>query len=173
MQNHVTTTRFCSRCKNDLPLEAFGNHNYCRACFKAYKADWNRKKKSQRGDSPTPQKPASKRNSQRLTDEQKAQRKDERRDAYYRERYGVGLVDIIYLDAKQEGLCACCGEPQQVEGKPLYVSYDAERSLIRGLICGHCATIIRARDILASTPDRWLQTETFLRISESPSISQD
>jgi hypothetical protein len=38
-----STTRRCSRCKNDLPHSAFGSHNYCRACYREYLDNWKSK----------------------------------------------------------------------------------------------------------------------------------
>jgi hypothetical protein len=42
-----STTRRCSRCKNDLPIESFGSHNYCRACYREYLDNWRSKNPAQ------------------------------------------------------------------------------------------------------------------------------
>jgi hypothetical protein len=50
VQTQSTTsndTRRCSRCKNTLPTEAFGSHNYCRACYREYLDNWHAKNTKQ------------------------------------------------------------------------------------------------------------------------------
>jgi hypothetical protein len=42
-----STTRRCSRCRNDLPHTAFGSHNYCRACYREYLDNWRSKNPAQ------------------------------------------------------------------------------------------------------------------------------
>jgi len=67
---------------------------------------------------------------------QSLSKKDARRDAAYRAKYGISLVDYDAMLSDQDGRCAICGE--EPGAKPLAVDHDHQTNEIRGLLCQDC-----------------------------------
>lgn len=104
-------TKWCPRCKQLLPLDAFGRNRsardglvgYCKPCHKA-------KTRATR---------------QRLYGGS--------REYHLRRRYGIGEADFVAMLEQQGGLCAAC----RVD-KPVHVDHDHKTGLVRGLLCYLC-----------------------------------
>lgn len=61
---------------------------------------------------------------------------------YYRKtslrgKYGMSMDDYAALDARQNGVCAICGQPPNGKGA-LHVDHDHATGAIRGLLCFTC-----------------------------------
>jgi hypothetical protein len=57
--------------------------------------------------------------------------------------YGLTLDEYDALVARQNGLCAICGEPPiKGRGRRLVVDHDHQSGRIRGLLCGACNVAI-------------------------------
>lgn len=127
-------TKECTRCKRDLPKTEFhrvkskksGLRSICRTCVS--EMDLNR--------------------SQEAKDKENAQRRAiywslKDRKNYLKTRYGLTIEAYDALHAKQNGLCAICGNPEsqlsnQGTRKRLAVDHDHLTGQVRGLLCTHC-----------------------------------
>ena len=63
---------------------------------------------------------------------------DDKHDGILRRNYGITLEDYNSMYAKQNGLCAICLKPDEVEGRRLAVDHDHETGQVRALLCGNC-----------------------------------
>lgn len=63
---------------------------------------------------------------------------DDRHDGILRRNYGITLDEYNSMYAKQNGLCAICLKPDEVEGRRLAVDHDHETGQVRALLCGNC-----------------------------------
>lgn len=62
------------------------------------------------------------------------------RGAYLHYKYGVSLAEMDELYVAQNGLCAICGRP--MPKKDACIDHDHETDVIRGLVHGHCNSVI-------------------------------
>jgi hypothetical protein len=158
-----STTRHCSRCNNDLPLEAFGSHNYCRACYREYQNSW--KAKHAKPSKPRPQKPKiSTAERERI----KAAKQRERRDEYLRDAYGLTLLQFETQAEAQGHVCAVCGQPEtNVRSPNLKVDYDHETETLIGLLCLRCHGNVKALRYFNADPKLQLQANIYINSHES------
>lgn len=60
-------------------------------------------------------------------------------DNKLRHLYGITVEQFREMEARQDGLCAICGQPnQQAKTTRLVVDHDHETGVVRGLLCGAC-----------------------------------
>lgn len=60
------------------------------------------------------------------------------RSSYLARKYNLSIADYNFSFASQEGCCKICGIHQSELKTRLFVDYDAERGLIRSLLCVRC-----------------------------------
>lgn len=53
-------------------------------------------------------------------------------------QYGLTIEEYDKLYDEQNGVCACCGEPQTLGCRFLSVDHDHETGRVRGLLCTNC-----------------------------------
>ena len=117
--------KICSTCKEELPLEIFGDDkctadrltSRCRPCMAKYARD-------RRSDPITG-----------IKIREDKLRKD-------LSKYGITLEQFNHMNALQLGLCAICMKPEKrkVRGKVhrLCVDHCHETGVVRGLLCSEC-----------------------------------
>jgi hypothetical protein len=160
-----STTRHCSRCKNDLPLEAFGSHNYCRACYREYQNKW--KSKNAKPSKPRPQKPSiTPAERERI----KAAKQRERREEYLHDSYGLTLLQYEAQATAQGYVCAVCGQPETYAKSPnLKVDYDHETETLIGLLCLRCLGNVKTIRCFNANPKLQLQANIYIDNSQHSS----
>jgi hypothetical protein len=102
--------KYCPRCQQELPIDAFGSNRssrdgraaYCRPCHNAVGLE----------------------NKRRLY--------GSTRDYHLRRRYGLTSADVDAMVEAQGGTCAVC------PGKPEHVDHDHETGQVRGILCFNC-----------------------------------
>jgi hypothetical protein len=118
------STKRCSRCAQDLPVEAFRwvegparglLRSMCRDCDRDYAREYAEA------------------------------HKDERRAYYYERKFGVTIAEYEAMLAAQGGRCAVCRNPEKRGRrgggtKLLAVDHDHETGQVRGLVCHDCNT---------------------------------
>lgn len=119
----TATSKVCSRCGDEKPLEAF----HCDATKPDGRAPRCAPCKSQ----------VSKGYYERWTPEQRAKH----RERVLRHRYGIDQAVFDALVELQEGCCAICGRE-----RPLCVDHDHETGRVRGLLCRICNSAIGKLD---------------------------
>jgi len=62
------------------------------------------------------------------------------RDVSYRNKYGIGVVEVEAMFARQSGCCAICKEPQRASR--LHVDHDHKTGRIRALLCLKCNSML-------------------------------
>ena len=67
-------------------------------------------------------------------------RKPRLREDYLRYAYDLSVSEYNALFEKQGGICAICGNPPGK--KALYVDHCHTTGKIRGLLCGHCNSML-------------------------------
>jgi len=67
---------------------------------------------------------------------------DQRRRWSYKARYGLTEVDIEYLLARQQGVCAIC----RCTMARMVVDHDHSTGVVRGLLCHPCNIKLHALD---------------------------
>lgn len=116
-------TRVCTRCDKEQDLEEFhryfrdkeGRRTECRTCMR-----------------------------QRYLDNPEGYAR-RNRAGHLRRKYGLSPSEYEDLVAKQEGLCAICGEGESAIGRngqplPLAIDHCHDTGEIRGLLCFNCNT---------------------------------
>lgn len=70
--------------------------------------------------------------------------REQKLDQHYRKRYGLTKVEIDELRAARNGLCDICKRPADPRstGGRLHVDHCHATGRVRGLLCGHCNTMI-------------------------------
>ena len=63
---------------------------------------------------------------------------DDRYDGILRRTYGITLDNYNAMYEAQNGLCAICGKPDEVEGRRLAVDHNHDTGQVRALLCGNC-----------------------------------
>lgn len=63
---------------------------------------------------------------------------DDRYDGILRRTFGITLDEYNGMYESQNGLCAICGKPDEVEGRRLAVDHNHDTGHIRALLCGNC-----------------------------------
>ena len=111
--------KYCPRCQQDLPLDAFGSNRsshdgltaYCRPCHHAVNRE----------------------TAKRLY--------GGTREYHLRRRYGLTSAEGDAMIEAQGGTCAVCS------GKPEHVDHDHETGVVRGILCFNCNQALgNARD---------------------------
>lgn len=158
----MNETKFCTKCKTDLPLDAFSARkarngrprSMCRRCTTAATQDWARR---------NPEK--YKANVERQTAKQAERRKADpeyrqRLSAYtkqwqeanydrYRElveaggirnRYGITVDEAKEMLAAQGGKCALCEREITWENRHIDHTDTADGPVVRGILCARCNT---------------------------------
>jgi hypothetical protein len=130
----VELARHCNGCNQDKPVSEFyanparrsGYEHFCKLC-------WNARTTAYK-----------KANRQRMNAARRESRKRQTLrgskwalEDMLRARYGITVADLDALTAKQEGLCALCGEPPKF-GKRLHIDHSHETGRVRGLLCLQC-----------------------------------
>lgn len=62
----------------------------------------------------------------------------DRWDAILRRTYGITLEQYNQMLEDQDGVCAICGKPDEVEGRRMAVDHNHDTGEVRGLLCGTC-----------------------------------
>lgn len=62
----------------------------------------------------------------------------EKRDGIIRRVYGITLAEYDKMFEDQNGKCAICGSPDEVEGRRLAIDHCHDSGRVRGLLCGKC-----------------------------------
>lgn len=125
------TTKRCSRCGKEKPLDEFPKHpkcgdghtGVCKSCrydtIKKHRETGGGRKKNTEG-----------------------QRRYRKTDTYRNTRllrlYGITLEEWQILYDKQKGCCIVCEKHQAELTKPLCVDHCHETNKIRGLLCSPC-----------------------------------
>lgn len=63
---------------------------------------------------------------------------EEKRDARFRQRYGIDLEAYDLLLEMQGGVCALCGQPPGKKERYLSVDHDHATGRVRALLCRGC-----------------------------------
>lgn len=63
---------------------------------------------------------------------------EDRYDGILRRTFGISLEEYEAMYAAQNGLCAICGKPDEVEGRRLAVDHNHDTGAVRALLCGTC-----------------------------------
>jgi hypothetical protein len=66
----------------------------------------------------------------------RASHREQTKERFMKKNYGIGLAEYEKIFAKQNGVCAICGEPPN--GKSFHVDHDHDTRKVRGLLCGTC-----------------------------------
>lgn len=88
------------------------------------------------------------------TDEQKR----DRRDAYLRDTYGIGLLDFERILAKQGNTCAICHSSRHTEKMVV----DAPGPFVHGILCLRCLACVRAKREYAANWALEVQVDLYL-----------
>lgn len=62
----------------------------------------------------------------------------DRYDGVLRRTYNLTLEEYNSMYEQQDGLCAICGKPDEVNGRRLAVDHDHDTEEVRALLCGNC-----------------------------------
>jgi len=62
----------------------------------------------------------------------------DRWDAIIRRTYGITLEQYNQMLKDQDGVCAICGKPDEVEGRRMAIDHNHDTGEVRGLLCGTC-----------------------------------
>ena len=65
------------------------------------------------------------------------------KNCIYKKKYGITLDQYNKMVAEQNGVCAICGQPENIKGttinpRGLAVDHNHNTGKIRGLLCGRC-----------------------------------
>lgn len=73
-----------------------------------------------------------------------AKLREQKLAAHYKWKYGLTREDRDRMIAEQGGLCKICGKPPRPDhkGGRLHVDHCHTTKRVRGLLCGHCNTMI-------------------------------
>lgn len=129
-------TKYCNKCKQNLPLDRFGKDKgqkdglafYCRSCVNAYNREYSR-------------------NNPKILEKQRrryANNKEKYRNRDLIRLFGITLEYYNELLLNQSGVCAICKKPnssvEKRTGKPrsLSVDHDHGTGKVRGLLCSNC-----------------------------------
>lgn len=143
-----TTSKTCTTCLRELPLEDFGPQKgtkdglryKCRDCFKRYMADWRSKNRDYLRS-------AALQRSRGMSHEEKVRKRaldskryhaapEVARDKLLRRKYGITQVEYDTMLAAQGGACAICDSPN--ERRILAVDHHHSTGVVRGLLCDSC-----------------------------------
>jgi hypothetical protein len=86
--------------------------------------------------------------------------KDQLRDKYLRDTYGISTVIYGYMLAYQRGVCAICFNSPK-PGKRFHVDHDHKTGRVRGLLCHWCNRKILGRR--RENPDHHERAAAYLR----------
>lgn len=127
-----TGLRICTTCKKNKKLENFherqgfatGRSRQCNACI-------NKQRRLNHHRDPNLRTKRSKR----------------ARDYNLRMRYGITVEQYDEILKKQKGVCAICGQTNEIFNKRLAIDHCHKTNKIRGLLCDSCNNILgRAKD---------------------------
>lgn len=135
----------CPGCGASTLLENFGfvqgkdkyYHNLCRSCAKAKRRN-SQNESARKGYQERYQK--LKNSESRLAHRHKMQRKS------LLKKFGITSEEYDEMLSAQNGVCACCGNPETVVGhrstlpRLLAVDHDHQTGKVRALLCGNCNT---------------------------------
>jgi hypothetical protein len=123
----MTTTKICTGCKTEKPLEDFyrdcssrdGRQSQCRECAKAGARAHAQKPEVKARRKAHAQKP-----------EIKAKKNAWQKDYNYKRRYGLDTSAVAMMVLARDGKCEACGK-----GEDLVVDHIDGTKLVRGLLC--------------------------------------
>jgi hypothetical protein len=121
-------TKFCPRCKQDLPRDAFPvrKHNghsesYCVPCKKSYGSERSRRYYANHP-------------------EHRERRRQGNQRAQFKRKYGITVDEFERMKAQQGGVCAICGNGPHERRVDLSVDHCHATGVVRGLLCDQCNT---------------------------------
>jgi hypothetical protein len=147
----TTPTKFCPKCKEDLPRTEFGRRygsakdysaSYCKQCTLDYNADRARKHWA-------------------AHPELAEHRARQNRVITLRRFYGITVDDYEWLLSFQGGLCRICRTAPSGRRKTLSVDHCHATDRIRGLLCDTCN---RAIGLLRDDPEILRQAAAYLDV---------
>jgi hypothetical protein len=148
--------KYCSGCKQTLPLESFGLHkggsqgrrNQCRECRNTENNLWSKQniERVSKWRKTNPDKLKEQRDRWNRSEAKKVVDKKWKAShpnyKYIPSEYGMSIEDYQELFDEQGGVCAICGNPEtrQTEEKFnwLCIDHNHETGEIRGLLCSKC-----------------------------------
>lgn len=174
-------TKKCSKCKQELPLDAFylkrktddptkrrNRHGYCKECTKANVIEWQKKykdranAKNNRWKKENPDKVYAYNCLWQKLDKEKHPEKWSRR--WLRKdvkKYGITLEQYEQMVASQSNLCAICRKPPHNTKTRLTIDHDHNTGKVRGLLCGSCNWAIERLD---AVPDWNVRASAYLQL---------
>lgn len=164
----MIASRNCLKCGEHKPLSEFGVYGphrkpkpRCRPCCAADMRAWCDKNRA-------------KVRAGHL--EYKRANPDRYIDSRLRHFFGLSLAEYRELEARQEGKCACCRQPETgmyrghglLKPKKLCVDHCHETGRVRGLLCCNCNT---ALGLLQEDPERVRMLAEYLEFNEDVSLT--
>jgi len=143
--------KVCSKCAETKPLSEYHvytdnrrggerrMHAKCKTCHMKAAQSWNERNRERAAAA-----------------DARWKKKTKRR--YKARLYGLTEVELMALEATQQGMCLICGELAEV----LYVDHDHKTGAVRGLLCILCNTGLGA---FHDDPKRLLRAIRYLRMS--------
>lgn len=87
--------------------------------------------------------------------------RDEKRDKYLREKYGISLAIYRQMLALGGGACWLCRRKPKATSRPLNVDHDHKTGRVRGLLCFMCNHRVLSRG--CDKPEIHERAATYLR----------
>lgn len=139
----------CTRCKAELPLDAFRDgpryagkkRSWCRQCERDYEHD---REQLKRADPAFVQSKREKSRSYRAANLERVRARD--RTRAIEKKYGITAADLASMLQLQEHRCAICKAPFSAPGADRWtgpnVDHDHATGVVRGLLCGMCNNML-------------------------------